>query len=182
MKHYYEEVEGWFSDVDARFYNYLVDKVPNGGSIVEIGTWKGRSLSCLLVEAKNIEKQLEITGVDTFKGTPGEDCYSVNGDIFAMCRENADRAGYPYRLVCKPSVEASADFADESLDAVFIDGDHSREAVLADLNAWAPKLKKGGILAGHDVICEGVLMALNDFFQGDIKVNLIGECWFCRKV
>lgn len=40
--------------------------------------------------------------------------------------------------------------ADASLDAAYIDGDHSYQAVKADLNELYPKIKKGGFLMGHD--------------------------------
>lgn len=43
-------------------------------------------------------------------------------------------------------------FADESLDYVYIDGNHAYDYVKLDLETWYPKLKKGGILAGHDYI------------------------------
>jgi hypothetical protein len=46
--------------------------------------------------------------------------------------------------------QAAARFADESLDFVYLDANHSYPAVRADLRAWYPKLKVGGILAGHD--------------------------------
>lgn len=42
------------------------------------------------------------------------------------------------------------DFADASLDLVFVDADHSEEWVLRDLSAWLPKVKPGGVIAGHD--------------------------------
>ena len=48
------------------------------------------------------------------------------------------------------SVSASNLFPDKSLDFVFIDGDHSYAAAKADIEAWAPKVKAGGILCGHD--------------------------------
>lgn len=49
------------------------------------------------------------------------------------------------------SVEVAADFPDDSLDAVYLDGDHSDEAFCADARAWLPKLKPGGLLMGHDL-------------------------------
>ena len=52
--------------------------------------------------------------------------------------------------VRKLSVEAAADFADGSLDWVYIDANHSHEAVKADLEAWYPKVRSGGIISGHD--------------------------------
>lgn len=48
------------------------------------------------------------------------------------------------------SVVAARCFPLQSLDFVFIDGDHSAEAVSADIAAWTPNIKPGGILAGHD--------------------------------
>jgi hypothetical protein len=41
-------------------------------------------------------------------------------------------------------------FADNSLEFVFVDADHRYDAVKRDLNAWMPKIKIGGILAGDD--------------------------------
>ena len=50
-----------------------------------------------------------------------------------------------------PSPQACALFADGSLDAVLIDGDHDEGPVLADINGLWPKIKSGGYLAGDDV-------------------------------
>lgn len=55
-----------------------------------------------------------------------------------------------------PSVEAAAGFADGALDAVYIDADHARASVEADLAAWWPKVRPGGVLAGHDFVCPGM--------------------------
>lgn len=52
----------------------------------------------------------------------------------------------------KTSVEAAKDFEDGSLDAVYIDAEHDEENVRADIRAWRPKIKRGGILSGHDFI------------------------------
>ena len=48
------------------------------------------------------------------------------------------------------SPPAAFRFADASLDFAFIDGDHVYDAVCADLNAWWPKIRPGGLLTGHD--------------------------------
>jgi predicted O-methyltransferase YrrM len=49
------------------------------------------------------------------------------------------------------SVEAAAQFEDGSLDGVFLDGSHIYEDVLADIDAYRPKIRRGGILFGHDL-------------------------------
>lgn len=46
-------------------------------------------------------------------------------------------------------------WANALYDLVYIDGDHKYEAVAADLRAWWPKVRPGGLLAGHDFICPG---------------------------
>lgn len=50
------------------------------------------------------------------------------------------------------SVEAAKQVADHSLDFVYIDGNHRLESVIADLVAWTPKVRPGGIIAGHDYL------------------------------
>ncbi len=60
-------------------------------------------------------------------------------------------AKYPNNKIIKTwSVEAAKDFADESLDFVYIDADHSFQAVTNDIAVWSKKVRKGGIIAGHD--------------------------------
>jgi hypothetical protein len=55
-------------------------------------------------------------------------------------------------IIRKYSMDALADFADESLDFVYIDANHSYENCKADIEGWSKKVKKGGIVAGHDYI------------------------------
>jgi predicted O-methyltransferase YrrM len=53
-------------------------------------------------------------------------------------------------FIRKTSMDALEDFEDESLDFVFIDGNHSFEYVIADIAGWSKKVRKGGIVSGHD--------------------------------
>lgn len=65
------------------------------------------------------------------------------------CRAVADQ--YPIvHIIRNYSVEAAKLVPDESLDWVFIDANHAYSAVIADMDAWYPKLKSGGVFGGHD--------------------------------
>lgn len=60
-------------------------------------------------------------------------------------------SAYPNnRIIKKWSVDAVKLFADESLDFVYIDADHSFRAVTNDIADWSKKVRKGGIVSGHD--------------------------------
>lgn len=74
--------------------------------------------------------------------------------------------------------------ADELLDFVYIDGNHSYEAVKLDLVSWYPKIKPGGLLSGHDYrdgidrhgSVFGVKKAVDEFAQTiGRKVETIGR-------
>lgn len=53
------------------------------------------------------------------------------------------------------SLEAAPQVPDASLDFVFIDANHAYEYVRDDIAAWAPKVRRGGMVAGHDYKAEG---------------------------
>lgn len=57
---------------------------------------------------------------------------------------------YNCEIIRKTSEEAVKDFADESLDFVYIDGNHEFLYVAQDISWWSKKVRKGGIVAGHD--------------------------------
>ena len=71
-----------------------------------------------------------------------------------------------YEVVRKTSLEFAKDFPLLSADFVFIDGDHSYEGCRADIEAWWPRVKAGGVLSGHDYRDErnyGVIRAVDEF-------------------
>jgi hypothetical protein len=82
-----------------------------------------------------------------------------------------------YQWLRKPSLSITNDeIPDGSLDAVFIDGDHSYEAVIQDLPFWWKKLKTGGWLLGDDYAscCPGTTRAVDDFTRiNNLKIEFL---------
>jgi len=66
-----------------------------------------------------------------------------------------EKFGERAELIEDLSIPASQRFHDAQLDFVYIDGDHRCEEVKKDISAWSPKVREGGIIAGHDFICPG---------------------------
>lgn len=69
-------------------------------------------------------------------------------DIFTECKQRL--ATDKFTLWQMPSLEAANLVLDESLDFIYIDANHFKQHVLDDIAAWYPKVRKGGIIAGHD--------------------------------
>lgn len=69
-------------------------------------------------------------------------------EVCEVIKGKEDRAN----LIRATSETASTLFQNESLDFVYIDANHSYEHVKKDLELWFPKVKKGGVFAGHDYI------------------------------
>jgi hypothetical protein len=65
-------------------------------------------------------------------------------------RTSARLAPYGAHLIRKWSVDAHKDFPDSFFDFVYIDGNHEFEHVTEDIANWSKKVKKGGIISGHD--------------------------------
>lgn len=67
--------------------------------------------------------------------------------------EHTKRVLEPYpncEIIRKTSMEAVENFKDGSLDFVYIDSNHEFRYIAEDLYEWTPKVKKGGIVSGHD--------------------------------
>lgn len=58
-------------------------------------------------------------------------------------------------IIRKMSQDALVNIPDDSLDAVFIDANHSYEYTKADILGWTPKVKVGGLISGHDIVDKG---------------------------
>jgi predicted O-methyltransferase YrrM len=111
------------------------------------------------------------------------DPWEDNYDIVKECLKDRN-----VELVRKTSVEAAKDIEDESLDWVYIDALHDYESGVEDIKTWYPKVRKGGVVAGHDyinVVMEdwdpkvfAIKKAVDEFAeQNNYKVTEIPDDW-----
>ena len=144
---------------------------------VEVGVAEGRYSEILM---ENIP-ELELWGIDNYAEYDNKSV-GRRRDTQENNRQRAqDRLErFPkYHLIVADSIEAAKSFKNGSLDFVFIDGDHTYDSVKQDIEAWYPKIKPGGHIAGHDYLySEDVRRAVDAAFPAAQKV---GECWLFQK-
>ena len=172
---YWEKIQGFFNF--DNIYSDMVRMHSDGAVFVEIGAWKGRSSIYMAEEIQHSGKKISFYTVDTFLGTEDEhetEEEIKNGTLYETYLKNIEPVKDIIKTIHKDSKDAYADFADESIDFLFIDGDHTYKGMLKDLQLWHPKVKKGGIIGGHDyteTTC-GVKMAVDQYFLfSGIEIN-----------
>jgi hypothetical protein len=110
-------------------------------------------------------------------------------EIFHEAMRNVAFAGERAVVHKSTSAEAAVEIPDRSLDFVFIDADHTYAAVTHDLEAWFPKIRSGGIFAGHDFGARrdkkgiwGVAKATQEFAAAKgLTIHLPGATvWYAR--
>lgn len=177
----YTDIPGWFDD--EWLYDRMIGRAPDNATFVEVGCWLGKSTAYGASRIRDAGRSIVFYAVDTWEGSPNEPAMveavaHAGGSVFELFRRNMQEAGVVdvIRTLRMPSVSAARLFADGCLDFVFIDADHSCEAVQADIAAWRPKLKAGGILAGHDWNTYGsVQQAVTAMLGRNFTVE--GNCW-----
>jgi hypothetical protein len=180
MEHIYQQShfgENWFNYSDL--YSRIVKLFDNQSRFVEIGSWKGKSSVFMAVEIANSNKNIEFYCIDTWKGSNEHKHLDLNNlyETFLHNMKPVESYYFPLKLT---SVEASKKFKDNSLDFVFIDGSHEYNDVRNDIISWLPKIKDGGILAGHDYTnhFNGVIRAVNELLP---NVSIFQDCFIYYK-
>ena len=127
--------------------------LPNGATIVEIGSFKGRSTCCFAYGCRGTSKH--IFAIDTFAGNDSdfqEGSSFEGGSYLHVFHHNLKSRGLAEYVTSVPGLSTDAARAwDKPIDLLYIDGSHVYEDVLADFNNFFPHVKPGGIVAFHDV-------------------------------
>lgn len=156
-----KDVPGWMS---IKELHWLSAQASKAKTIVEVGSWMGRSTTALADGTAG-----KVYAVDTWRGTSPE-----HDEIMKeLSPENLFKAFIhhtqgvenitPLRM---SSLEAAAlDFGE--VDMIFLDGAHDYASVKAEIQAWLPRLKDGGVICGHDYeFASGVKSAVGELLPG----------------
>ena len=195
MEHFFQTIgEDWFTF--PKLYSDVVRRFPDNSRFVEVGCWRGRSAAYLAVEIVNSGKSISLDCVDPWQlaYTDYEPSYLFPQEnlrdsdwLFKDFMRSIEPVSHVVNPVRLPSVTAAQNYREQSLDFVFIDACHEFESVCADIDAWLPKVKKGGILAGHDFsrgYWDGVCDAVEHCFSKIGKFNELTfqeRCWIFNK-
>lgn len=147
---------------------------------LEIGTAYGGNADYLMSNSS-----IRLTCVDPYKYYAAMPGLSSQEDYDTLYSFTKERLSKHNRLTLVKST--SLDFAEstsEVFDFVFLDGDHSYEAVINECNIFYSKIRAGGALMGHDYnIFESVNKAVEQFARGNHLTihQLPGNIWYINK-
>jgi len=170
-------------------YAYVVEKY-NNTDFVEIGSFRGASAVFMGVQILNKNKNIKLHCVDPWedsdeakKTQPPRNETTDQSGLYNEFIQNIEKVKSCIKPIRSSSFIASNQFKNESVDFIFVDGDHSYQAVFMDLNLWWPKLKVGGIMAGHDFWAPQIQKAVADFCEkNNLKFqNTSSSCFLINK-
>ncbi len=170
------DLQGWGSD-NPIFASLIANTKP--AKIIEVGSWKGASA----IHMANLQKKYGIVGeivcVDTWLGTAQTWLERKDANytalqfgrpmVYYQFIANVIHTGHTGTITPFPtdSLTGAAVLAARkvSADAIYIDAGHDFDHVSADLQAWWPLLRAGGIFFGDDYhpMWQGVIDAVQGF-------------------
>jgi len=182
----WESIPGFFDFQGP--YSGLAADVPDGEIIVEVGSWLGKSAAYLARELQLRGKTNKLFCVDTWAGDDSlkAQVAEMGGpdEVFATFLRNMRPLVGRVMPIHMSSVEAAAQFDNESIAAVFIDADHTYDAVMEDLQSWFPKVRPGGMIFGHDYVPThpvsrvNVVAAVDEFFRDkSLELRPMSRVW-----
>lgn len=146
------QIEGLLVPGQEKALMVLASALKKKSTIVEIGSFKGKSTACL---AFGSPKTAKVYAIDTFEGNKKdflEGVQFMGKNFYDEFVENLERVGLFYKIV--PLKGFSANIGkkwDKPIDLLFIDGSHVYEDVKQDFELFYPWVKPGGMVVFHDV-------------------------------
>lgn len=146
--------DGWLRPLQARALWDAASRVPRGGRIVEIGSYRGKSAAILAVSSSD---SILVEAIDPHAGNdrgPGEwigtkDLGSQDHEIFMM---NLDSIGVTDKVRhIREYSQRAYHLVDGPIDFLYVDGAHGYRQACEDLVGWGGRVVDGGEMYVHDV-------------------------------
>lgn len=170
-----------------KWYQHIYDICRDGDIFVEIGTWTGASALFFGELIKNGDKNINFYTIDTFRGSIEHQNHPIveKGELLDYFLKNREPLKDYINMFIgdSNSLDILNFFENESVSAIFFDGDHSHQGILKNLNNWYPKVKKGGLFSGHDYIWggKGVKPVVDAFADKPINhIKKQGVWWYVK--
>ena len=149
--------KGYLQPIEEKCLYRSARSVRSGGTIVEVGSYYGRSASLMGLGVRDSGRSARICCVDTWQNTAVPD---APADIYDTFLSNVE----PFRDLVTPlrgrSEEVAASWSGP-IDLLFIDGDHSFEGCRRDIECWVPFVRSGGWILFHDTDFPDVRRAID---------------------
>lgn len=150
---HYESIEGWLTPSEANGLLEIAGLLKADSSVVEIGSWKGKSTFCI---GMGLRKGT-IYCIDPFNAAGEEGSKEIyektKGEKTLLDQFKNNMKSLPRKVEIEILKGYSHEFIhsiNHKIDFLFIDGDHSIEGCKFDYLNYYPMLKEGGFLAFHD--------------------------------
>lgn len=142
------------------FYDKIVNDMPNGARIAEVGVADGASALYLARKMKEAGKEFNLRMIDSLAYGGSEQLKEIIANVL--------ESGYADSIEIIPidSLNASCKYPDNYFHHVFIDASHKYEETKADIRLWYRKVMEGYTLAGHDYNQDEVRRAVNEVIVG----------------
>lgn len=169
----------WFNY--PNFYDFI-SKIEDYRVFVEVGVFKGNSISYLADKLRT--KETRIFAVDLWEDTTQyKDSHELMEDVKIITKlynEQLAKTNTRHLIsdIKSDSAEAAHFFTDASVDFVFLDANHDHDWVKKDILAWLPKVRKGGIIAGHDATRPEVERVLKTVFPDAVGKDVESSVWY----
>ena len=188
----YKDVPGWINDAEF-IYPQMVEQAQDGDHFVEIGTLLGQSTSWMCQLIKESDKDIKFDSIDLFwpiehaiknhevTGHPKEFDQYLTDLTKEFNLNTLDIIKHPLRvlgvekyvnLITCDEQYAHGIYEDNSIQFVWIDGDHGKNIVYNDLVNFWPKIKNGGTIGGDDMVYNEVSDDVKKFSKEyDVEVR-----------
>ena len=192
LKNYYFYLKAKIKNITSDKRAYILEQLEKNCIFVEVGVWKGDFSKKIL----NISKPKLLVLVDSWafdikiRGCApqvnGQE--PLNQNFFDNAKkETFDKFKNETNVVIldQNSSIASSNYKDNYFDYIYLDAEHSYQAVTNDLDMWYPKLKKKGVLFGDDYYWreEDDTLSLHKAYQDFININNISKwCVFKSQI